>query len=310
MTVTVKSVLAAFNASETKQVKYDDGAAMAALADNKSAYGRALRDVTVVALSGRWRDAKGIIVSDNQIEDRMGVPVRHPRFRLRALALSGLVFKTNTDITDNADVWAHVARMYNAGKAGRDLITATAETVKDLNDMGDKRTAWLNVAVPKRVVVPRAAQPNDGTSKSTKEVPEVLPVPEVRVEDEESGELIVPENVPLVDVKSASTAELLSLFHSIGDALLGRNLDSAERVTFRENVLLFSQATKPKTPAKATVGKPKVKVTETGAPGSKAPAKAGVITGLKMDDALPAKAPGVKVLGIKVEAGKTLVTTK
>lgn len=279
MAVTISTVLSAFNSVEGKPVKFDAGTEMVALADSKSAYGRTIRDLTVVALSGRWRDAKGIIVSDNRIEESMGVPVRHPRFRLNALTTSGLVFKTDADIKTNAAVWAYVVRMYNAGKVGRDLITETAKAVRAVKEMGDKRTMWLATPVPAREVKGRAPQVPDGVTPPVVEV--TPPVVEVQEPD---GELIVPENKPVIDVKKLDTGELLSLFHEVGDALVSKfaRMAVTERLAFRENILLFVQATKPKSGAT----KPKV------------PAKAAP------------KAPGVTVLKIDTDTvpGKALVT--
>ena len=274
MAVTTKTLLSAFNSVEGKPVKFDDGTAIVAFAEDKSAYGRTLRDLAVVALSGRWRNAKGIIISDNGIEDAIGVPVRHPRFRLKALTDSGLKFLTNTDITDNAAVWAHVVRIYNSGKIGRDLITETAKAVRAVKEIGDKRTMWLATAVPKREVKERAAQPPTGV---TPPVVDATPVVEVQEPD---GELIVPENRPVIDVKKLDTAELLSLFHEVGDALSGRfaKMLVADRLAFRENILLFVQATKPKSGSK-----PKVP--------AKAAPKAPGVTVLKVDtDTVPGKA--------------------
>lgn len=237
MSTNIKSVLSAFNAASSKAVSHEAGTAIVEFTETKSAYGRAVRDIAIVALSGRWRTAAGTIMSDNGIEDAFGVPVRHPRARLSALITSGLEFKTDADIKDNAAVWAHVSKMYNAGKDGRDLLKKTAETVKAISDVADKRTAWLETAIPKRVTQSRAAQPPEPKSDPEPVVNEVT-------DDENGAELIVPENAPLVNVKALNSAELLALFSDIGSEMVERfaALQSGERMALVEAVSVLSQS--------------------------------------------------------------------
>jgi len=232
MSTSVKTVLSAFNSEAGKAVKYETGTAMVTLAESRSAYGRALRDITVVALSGRWLDQNGVTVSDNAIEARFGVPVRHPRARLTALTDSGLKFLTDIDVKANADVWNHVSRMFNAGKAGRDTMKETAAKVAAVVDVADKRAMWLETAIPARVVQNRKATP-----------PTVPPVTETT---DTPDSVIVPENVPVIDVKNLSVADLLSLFHEIGDALTARlgSMELGDRKAFRENVAILATAAK------------------------------------------------------------------
>lgn len=240
MSTNIKSVLSTFNMASGKAVKFEAGQAIVKFTEDKSAYGRAVRDIAIVALSGRWRNEAGSIMSDNSIEDAFGVPVRHPRARLNALTKSGLEFKADADIKDNAAVWAHVSKMYNAGKAGRDLLTATAETVKGITDVADKRTAWLETAIPKRVTTPRGGKPNDGTGKEVPEVPEVPPV----VEEEEGAELIVPDDAPLVNVRALDTSDLLGLLSDVGSEFVNRfeSLSTGERIAFVEAFGVLTQS--------------------------------------------------------------------
>jgi hypothetical protein len=227
MTTTVKSVLSAFNSEAGTTITHDAGTAMVTLADGKSAYGRALRDVTAVALSGRWRDADGVVLSDNAIGHALGVAMRQPRSRLQALTGSGLVFHTDADIRDNAAVWAHVAKMYNAGKAGRTTIKETVEAVAAIADVEAKRAAWLSVAVPPRTENKRGAQPNDGTS------------------DAEAGNLPT-DTTERFSVAESDTNTLLSYLASIGKELSTRIGDMSvdERATFRDTVSALSDITK------------------------------------------------------------------
>lgn len=230
MSTNIKSVLSVFNAASSKAVSHEAGTAIVEFTEGKSAYGRAVRDLAIVGLSGRWRTAAGTIMSDNGIEDAFGVPVRHPRARLNALTTSGLVFKTDEDIKRNAAVWAHVSKMYNAGKDGRDLLKATAEKVKAVTEIEDKRTMWLETAIPKRVTTPRGGKPNDGTGK---DVPEETPETDVKG-TEDVPEVIVPEDVPLVRVGALDTAELLGLLSDVGSELVNRfaSLKPGERIAF------------------------------------------------------------------------------
>jgi hypothetical protein len=227
MATTVKSVLSAFNSDAGTAIKHDTGAAMIALADTRSAYGRALRDVTAVALSGRWLDNDGAVLSDNAIGHALGVAMRQPRSRLAALTGSGLLFRTDQDIKDNATVWAHVAKMYNAGKPGREAIKATVEAVAVITDVTDKRAAWLSVAVPPRVENKRAAQPNDGTS------------------DAEAGNLPT-DTAERFTVAESDTSTLLSYLASIGKELSSRigDMTVEERAAFRDTVSALSDITK------------------------------------------------------------------
>lgn len=238
MSTNIKSVLSTFNMPAGKAVKFEAGTAIVEFTEAKGAYPRTVRDIAIVALSGRWRNAGGSIMSDNSIEDAFGVPVRHPRFRLNALVKSGLEFKTDADIKDNALVWAHVSRMYNAGKAGRDLLTETAEKVKAVSDVADKRTTWLETAVPKRVTQNRTPQVPDGVP------PVVEPVVDEVTDTEEGAELIVPEDAPLVRVGALDTGELLSLLSDVGSELVGRfeAFQPGERIAFVEAFGVLSQS--------------------------------------------------------------------
>lgn len=230
MTTTVKSVLTAYNSDAGTAIKFGTGADMVTLADGKSAYGRALRDVTAVALSGRWQDDNGHVLSDNAIGHALGVAMRQPRARLNALTASGLQFRTDADIRDNASVWAHVAKMYNAGKGGRDAIKATVETVAAIVDVTDKRAAWLSVPVPPRDESKRAAKPNDGTLS----------------ESDASDGNVPTDTAERFPVAEADTSTLLAYLASIGAELSSRvgDMSVAERATFRDTVATLTSAAK------------------------------------------------------------------
>jgi hypothetical protein len=232
MTTTVKAVLSAFNSDAGTAVKFERGAEMVTLADGKSAYGRALRDVTAVALSGRWQDNDGRVLSDNAIGHALGVAMRQPRARLNALTASGLEFHTDTDIHHNAAVWAHVAKMYNAGKGGRDAIRATVETVAAIVDVDAKRAAWLSVPVPPREENKRAAKPNDGTDALSEA-------------DAEAGNAPA-EGAERIPIATAETSTLLAYLASIGTELRSRigDMTVAERATFRDVAASLTSAAK------------------------------------------------------------------
>lgn len=236
MRITISSVLSAFNSEGGTEVKHDKATAMVAFSDSKSAYGRAVRDITVVALSGRWRDDKGEIVSDNAIGHAFGIPVRQPRARLNALTASGLVFQTDADITANAAVWAHVSKMYNAGKDGRDALKKASETIAAIVEIDDKRAAWLATAIPARQDSTRAAKPNDGTTdKETASA--------VSESDAEAGN-VPTDTTERFPISEAETSTLLSYIVSIGTELTNRfpDMSTAERNAFKENLALLSQS--------------------------------------------------------------------
>lgn len=238
MRITISSVLSAFNSEGGTEVKHDKATAMVAFSDSKSAYGRAVRDITVVALSGRWRDDKGEIVSDNAIGHAFGIPVRQPRARLNALTASGLVFQTDADITANAAVWAHVSKMYNAGKDGRDALKKASETIAAIVGVDDKRAAWLATAIPARQDSTRAAKPNDGTTdKETASA--------VSESDAEAGN-VPTDTAERFPIAEAETSTLLSYLVSIGTELSNRFADMsvAERGAFMENLALLTESTK------------------------------------------------------------------
>lgn len=238
MRITISSVLSAFNSEGGTEVKHDKATAMVAFSDSKSAYGRAVRDITVVALSGRWRDDKGEIVSDNAIGHAFGIPVRQPRARLNALTASGLVFQTDADITANAAVWAHVSKMYNAGKDGRDALKKASETIAAIVEIDDKRAAWLATAIPARQDSTRAAKPNDGTTdKETASA--------VSESDAEAGN-VPTDTAERFPIAEAETSTLLSYLVSIGTELSNRFADMsvAERGAFMENLALLTESTK------------------------------------------------------------------
>lgn len=234
MRITISAVLSAFNSENGSEVKNDKGAAMVAFSDSKSAYGRAVRDITVVALSGRWRDDKGEIVSDNAISHAFGIPVRQPRARLTALTASGLTFKSDDDIKDNAPVWAHVSKMYNAGKAGRATLKDTAEVIAAISDVADKRTAWLETAIPPREESNRAAKPNDGTTDDT----------DALSESDASDGNVPTDTAERFPIGEAETSTLLSYLVSIGTELSNRfpDMSVAERGAFMENLSVLSQS--------------------------------------------------------------------
>lgn len=230
MTTTVKSVLSAFNSEAGTAVAFEQGTAMVTLADGKSAYGRALRDVTAVALSGRWQDSDGHVLSDNAIGHALGVAMRQPRARLHALTASGLEFHTDQDIRDNAAVWAHVAKMYNAGRNGRDTIKATVDAVAAISNVEDKRAAWLSVAIPPRVENKRAAKPNDGALS----------------EDDAAAGNVPTDTAERISVKDAETSTLLAYLASIGAELSARigDMTVAQRATFRDHVATLNDVAK------------------------------------------------------------------
>jgi hypothetical protein len=237
MRINISTVLSAFNSESGAEVKHDRATAMVAFADVKSAYGRAVRDITVVALSGRWRDDKGEIVSDNMIGHAFGIPVRQPRARLTALTASGLVFQTDADITANAAVWAHVSKMYNAGKDGRDVLKATAETIAAVPDVDDKRAMWLATPIPARQDSTRAAKPNDGTTG--KDDTDAL-----SESDAEAGN-VPTDTTERFPIAEAETSTLLSYIVAIGTELTNRfpDMSTAERNAFKENLALLTQST-------------------------------------------------------------------
>lgn len=239
MRITISSVLSAFNSEGGTEVKHDKATAMVAFSDSKSAYGRAVRDITVVALSGRWRDDKGEIVSDNAIGHAFGIPVRQPRARLNALTASGLVFQTDADITANAAVWAHVSKMYNAGKDGRDALKKASETIAAIVEIDDKRAAWLATAIPARVESKRAGQPNDGTKDKDKDSDALSE------SDAEAGN-VPTDTAERFPIAEAETSTLLSYLVSIGTELSNRFADMsvAERGAFMENLALLTESTK------------------------------------------------------------------
>jgi hypothetical protein len=225
MVANIKSVLSVFNSEAGAEVRHDAGAAMVTFADSKSAYGRAVRDITAVALSGRWRDENGEIMSDNAIGHAMGVAMRQPRARLNALVASGLVFESDADIKANVEVWAHVAKMYNAGKAGRARLKEAVEIVKAITDVADKRAAWLDVEIPARDTSKREARPNDGTSNT------------------DTHALSGTDADERFPISEAETSTLLSYLANIGTELTNRfpDMSAGERIAFRENVALLAQ---------------------------------------------------------------------
>lgn len=239
MRITISSVLSAFNSESGAEVAHDKGNAMVAFADVKSAYGRAVRDITVVALSGRWRDARGEIVSDNNIGHAFGIPVRQPRARLNALTASGLKFESDDDIKAGAAVWAHVSKMYNAGKDGRALLKERAETIAAIADVDDKRAAWLETAIPARQESNRAAQPDDG-SKAAKSDEGALS------ESDASDGNVPTDTAERFPIAEAETGTLLSYLVSIGTELSNRfpDMSVAERGAFMENLALLTESTK------------------------------------------------------------------
>lgn len=238
MRINISTVLSAFNSESGAEVKHDRATAMVAFADVKSAYGRAVRDITVVALSGRWRDDKGEIVSDNMIGHAFGIPVRQPRARLTALTASGLVFQSDADITANAAVWAHVSKMYNAGKDGRDVLKATAETIAAIPDVDDKRAMWLATPIPARQDSTRAAKPNDGTTDAKDDTDALS------TSDAEAGN-VPTDTTERFPIAEAETSTLLSYLVSIGTELSNRFADMtvAERGAFMENLALLTEST-------------------------------------------------------------------
>jgi hypothetical protein len=235
MATTVKTVLSAFNSEAGAAIKHDTGAAMVALSDTKSAYGRALRDVTAVALSGRWLDAGGAVLSDNAIGHALGVAMRQPRARLAALTASGLQFRTDADIRDNARVWAHVAKIYNAGKGGREAIKAAVEKIAAISDVTDKHVAWLSTPVPPREDKKRTGKPNDGTDKDST----------LSETDAEAGN-VPTDTAERFPIAEADTNTLLSYLAAIGKELGSRvgEMDVAERSLFRDTVSALSDIAK------------------------------------------------------------------
>jgi hypothetical protein len=243
MATTVRTVLSAFNSEAGAAIKHDTGAAMVALSDTKSAYGRALRDVTAVALSGRWLDAGGAVLSDNAIGHALGVAMRQPRARLAALTASGLQFRTDADIRDNATVWAHVAKIYNAGKGGREAIKAAVEKIAAISDVTDKRVAWLSTPVPPREEKKRTGKPNDGTGKpndGTDKDDSTL-----SESDAEAGN-VPTDTAERFPIAEADTNTLLSYLAAIGKELGSRvgEMDVAERSLFRDTVSALSDIAK------------------------------------------------------------------
>lgn len=234
MVANIKSVLSVFNSEAGAEVRHDAGAAMVTFADSKSAYGRAVRDITAVALSGRWRDENGEVMSDNAIGHAMGVAMRQPRARLNALVASGLVFESDADIKANVEVWAHVAKMYNAGKAGRARLKEAVEIVKAITDVADKRAAWLDVEIPARDTSRREARPNDGTSNTDTDA--------LSGSDADAGN-VPTDTVERFPISEAETSTLLSYLANIGTELTNRfpDMSAGERIAFRENVALLAQ---------------------------------------------------------------------
>lgn len=233
----IKSILAAFNSETGTPVKTDAGERMVALADAKSAYGRAVRDITAVALSGRWIDESGAVMSDNAIGHAMGIAMRQPRARLNALALSGLTFESDADIKANADVWAHVAKMYNAGKAGRDALVQAAEMIKAIVSVDDKRAAWLDTLIPSRTgeSLSRSARPDDGGTVSAPVETDATP----------AGGALPTDTAEKFSVRESETSTLLSHFQQIGAELSDRFADMsvAERGMFMEHVAILADTT-------------------------------------------------------------------
>lgn len=236
MNTTIKAVLSAFNSEAGAPIESDKGTAMVALATVKGAYGRAVRDVTAVALSGRWRDESGNVLSDNAIGHAMGIAMRQPRARLAALTTSGLVFQTDADIRENAAVWAHVATMYNAGKAGRALVKETAETLAVLPDVNDVRAAWLETAIPAREEGKRAAKPNDGTTDTDDA--------DALSETDASAGNVPTDTAERFPIGEAETSTLLSYLVSIGTELSNRfpDMSVAERGAFMENLSVLTKS--------------------------------------------------------------------
>lgn len=234
MAITIKSVLSAFNSETGTEVKHAAGLDMLTFADSKSAYGRAVRDITAVALSGRWRDENGNVLSDNAIGHAMGVAMRQPRARLNALTASGLEFRTDAEVKDNAAVWAHVAKMYNAGKDGRARLKETVEVVATIKDVADKRAAWLSTEIPARVESKREARPNDGATASESDALTTSDAAEGNVPTDTT------ERFPIAE---ADTSTLLGYLARIGAELSGRfeDMPTGERIAFVENVKVLAQ---------------------------------------------------------------------
>lgn len=237
MNITMKSVLSAFNSEAGTPVKHDTGTGMVAFADAKSAYGRAVRDITAVALSGRWLDSEGNVLSDNAIGHAMGIAMRQPRARLNALTASGLTFEADADVKANTAVWAHVAKMYNAGKDGRDAIKATVETVAAIVNVDDKRAAWLSTPIPARVESKREPRVNDGTDAKD-DADNAL-----STADADAGN-VPTDTAERFPIAEAETGTLLSYLVNIGTELSNRfpDMSVAERTAFKENLAVLTQS--------------------------------------------------------------------
>jgi len=127
--------------------------------------------------------------------------------------------------------------MYNAGKDGRDLLKSQADAIKAITDVEDKRKAWLETAIPKRVTASRKATPPEPKSDPEPVVNEVT-------DTEEGAELIVPDDAPLVNVRALDTSDLLGLLSDVGSEFVNRfeSLSTGERIAFVEAFGVLTQS--------------------------------------------------------------------